>query len=69
MPFWKFLAVDAAAAGLGIPVSFGLAYVFADRVEGVLRDVHRIERWLALVAVVAVAGWLVIGAYRRSRRP
>lgn len=69
MGFWKFLAVDAAAAVLGISLSFGLAYVFADQVEGVLRDVHRIERWLTLLAVAAVAGWLVIGAYRRSRRP
>ena len=57
------------AAVLGIPLSFGLAYVFADQIEGVLRDVHRIERWLTLLAVVAVAGWLVIGADRRSRWP
>src|SRR5437773_1481022 len=69
VPFWKFLAVDAAAAVIGIPVSFGLAYVFANQVEGVLRDVHRIERWLTLLAVAAVAAWLALGAYRRSRRP
>jgi membrane protein DedA with SNARE-associated domain len=68
VPFWKFLALDAAAAGLGIPVSFGLAYVFADQVYGVLRDVHRVERWLTLLAVAAAAVWLALGAYRRSRR-
>jgi len=50
-------------------VSFGLAYVFANQVEGVLRDVHRIERWLTLLAVAAVAAWLALGAYRRGRRP
>ena len=69
VPFWKFLVLDAAAAVLGVPVSFGLAYVFADQVYGVLQDVHRIERWLALLAVAAVAVWLALGAYRRSRRP
>ena len=69
VPFWKFLALDAAAAGIGVPVSFGLAYVFADQVHEVLRDVHRLERWLALLGVAAVAAWLVVGAYHRSRRP
>jgi len=69
VPFWKFLVVDAAAAALGIPVSFGLAYVFADQVTGVLRDVHRIERWLTLLAVAAVAAWFALVAYRWGRRP
>jgi membrane protein DedA with SNARE-associated domain len=69
VPFGKFLAIDAAAAALGIPLSFGLAYAFADQVDGVLRDIHRVERWLTLVAVATVAGWLALGAYRRSRRP
>jgi membrane protein DedA with SNARE-associated domain len=69
VPFWRFLAVDTAAAVVGIPLSFGLAYVFADQVDGVLRDVHRIERWLTLLAVAAVAAWLAFAAHRRSRRP
>jgi len=69
VPFWRFLALDAAAAGVGVPVSFGLAYLFADQVYEVLRDVHRLERWLALLGVAAVAAWLVVGAYHRSRRP
>jgi len=50
-------------------VSFGLAYFFAYRVYGLLRDVHRIERWLTLLAVAAVAAWLALSTYRRSRRP
>ena len=49
-------------------MSFGLAYVFADRVQSVLADVHRVERWLALTAVAAVAAWLAVWAYRRGRR-
>ena len=69
VPFWRFLAIDAAAAGLGIPVSFGLAYVFADQVYGLLRDVHRVERWLTLLAVTAVLLWLALVALRRRQRP
>lgn len=68
VPFWKFLGVDAAAACVSLPVSFGLAYVFADRVESVLADVHRVERWLGLTVVAALAAWLVVRAYRRGRR-
>jgi membrane protein DedA with SNARE-associated domain len=68
IPFWKFLATDAAAACLGLPVGFGLAFIFADQVAGVLADVHRVERWVALAAVVAVAAWLAARAYRKGWR-
>ncbi len=68
VPFWKFLAADAAAACLGLPAGFALAFAFADRVESVLADVHRVERWAALVAVLTVAVWLALRAYRKARR-
>lgn len=57
-----------AAACLGIPAGFGLAFAFADRVESVLADVHRVERWLALAAVLALAAWLAVRAHRGGRR-
>jgi len=69
VPFWRFLAVDAAAALLGVPVSFGLAFLFADQVERVLANVHRVERWLGLLALVAIAIWVGIAVWRRGRRP
>jgi membrane protein DedA with SNARE-associated domain len=69
VPFGKFLVIDATAAMFGISTSFGLAYVFAHQIEGVVRDIHRVERWLTLVAIAAVAAWLVFGAYRRMGRP
>jgi membrane protein DedA with SNARE-associated domain len=69
VPFWKFLAVDAGAALVGVPLSFGLGFVFADQVASILADVRRVERWAALAAVVGVAVWLALRAYRRSRRP
>lgn len=68
IPFGRFLAVDVAAALMGVPTAFGLAFLFADQLELLLIDVHRVERWLALAALVAAAGWTVVVLYRRSRR-
>jgi len=69
IPFWKFLAVDGAAALVSVPFGFFLAFLFADQVEQVFRDVHRIERWLTLAALVGVAIWVTILVRRRGRGP
>jgi membrane protein DedA with SNARE-associated domain len=68
IPFWKFLAADGAAVGYGVPLNFGLAYLFADRVHELLANVHRADRWVALLALVAAVGWLGVALWRRSRR-
>ncbi len=68
IPFWKFLAADAAAAGISVPLGFGLAYVFADRVHKLLANVHRVDGWITLLALLAVAGWAGFVIWRRSRR-
>jgi membrane protein DedA with SNARE-associated domain len=68
VPFWRFIAADTLAALIGVPVSFGVAFLFADQLERVLAGVHRIERWLVLYALVALAGGLVYLAWRQYRR-
>ncbi len=68
IPFWKFLAVDGAAIGYGVPLNFSLAYLFADRVHDLLANIHRIDRWGAVLALVAVGGWVGFAVWRRSRR-
>jgi membrane protein DedA with SNARE-associated domain len=68
VPFWRFIVADTAAALIGVPVSFGLAFLFADQLERVLTDVHRIERWLALYALLGLATWLAYLAWRQYRR-
>jgi len=68
VPFWKFLAADSAAIGYGVPLNFGIAYLFARHLKAVLAEVHRIESWIALVALVGGAGWLYIGLRRRGER-
>lgn len=68
IPFGRFLAVDAVAALVGVPAAFGIAFLFTDQLQNVMADVHHWERWLALYALVAVAGWLAVLAYRQNRR-
>jgi membrane protein DedA with SNARE-associated domain len=67
VPFVRFLAADAAGALLGVPLGFGLAFFFTDQVEQIVADVHRVERWALLVALVLVAGWFAVRTYRRTR--
>ena len=67
LPFWKFFLVDAVAACVGVPFSFGLAYFFTDQLQAILEDVHRVERWLILAAFVAFAAWLTRLVWRKNR--
>jgi membrane protein DedA with SNARE-associated domain len=67
LPFWKFLLVDAAAACVGVPLTFGLAYFFTDQMQAIIDDVHRAERWVVVGAFAALAGWLVIRVWRQNR--
>jgi membrane protein DedA with SNARE-associated domain len=68
LSFWKFVLVDAAAAIVSVPIGFGIAFLFTDQLERVMRDVHRVERWLVLYALAGLAGWLAYLAWRQSRR-
>lgn len=68
VPFWKFVVADAGAAGLGVPLGFGLAYFFTDQIKAIVADVHRVERWLALVGLLVVAAGLIVAVWRWSRR-
>lgn len=68
VPFWKFILADAGAALVSVPLAFGLAYFFTDRVGAVLADVHRVERWLALAGLLGLLVVLVVGVRRWRRR-
>lgn len=67
LPFWKFLLVDTAAACVGVPVSFGFAYFFTDQLQAILDDIHRVERWLLLLGLLTLAGWVTLRVWRKSR--
>src|SRR2546426_7218200 len=68
LPFSRFLAVDAVASLVSVPLGFGAAFLFTDQLERVMSDVHRVERWLGLLALAAAAGWLASAALRTARR-
>jgi membrane protein DedA with SNARE-associated domain len=68
VPFWKFAVADTAAAVLGVPLGFGLAYFFTDQIKAIMADVHRAERWIGLAGLVALAVLLVVGVWRWNRR-
>ena len=67
VPFWEFILVDAAAALVGVPTGFGLAYFFTDQLSQILHDVHRVERWLVLLALTALGTWLWVLVWRKHR--
>jgi membrane protein DedA with SNARE-associated domain len=68
VPFWKFVVADVGAASFGVPVAFGLAYFFTDQIKAIMTDVHRVERWLGLAGLLALAAILVVGVWRWNRR-
>ena len=68
VPFWKFILADAGAAALTVPFVFALAYFFTDQIGAILADVHRVERWLALIALIVLTGGVVVYVVRWNRR-
>ena len=68
VPFWKFAVADAGSAVLGVPMGFGLAYFFTDRIKAITAGLHRAEHWLGLVGLLALAAMLVVAMWRWRRR-
>jgi membrane protein DedA with SNARE-associated domain len=67
VPFWRFLLVDAMAAVVSVSMAFGLGYIFTDQLTGALADVHRIERWMGTLALLAALAWFGIAVWRKNR--
>ena len=58
----------ARAAAVSVPFVFALAYFFTDQIGAILADVHRVERWLALAALIGLTGGVVVLVMRSNRR-
>lgn len=68
IPFWKFVAVDGGAALVSVPIGFGLAHALTEQLYHLVRDVHRWDRWLMLLALLTLAGWLAYLVHRRMKK-
>jgi membrane protein DedA with SNARE-associated domain len=67
IPFGRFLFVDGVAALFGVPIAFGVAYLFTDQIPAILHGVHRMERLAALGGLALLAAAIAYAAYRKSR--
>lgn len=67
IPFWRFLLVDGVAVIVGVPLAFGVAYLFTDQLPAILHGVHRVERIAVLAVLVLLAAGIGYLAYRKSR--
>jgi len=61
MPFRRFIFWDAISACASVPVMFTLGYLFADRLDILVRHIHKVQHWAfaiaLLVAIVALVHW------------
>jgi len=64
--FWKFAASDGAAICYGVPLNFGLAYLFSRHLKAVMAEVHRLEGWLVLLILVVGAAWIYLSLRRHG---
>jgi membrane protein DedA with SNARE-associated domain len=50
-----------------VPLGFGLAYFFTDQLQAIVEDLHRVERWLALLGVTVLVIALTLRVWRKNR--
>ena len=66
MPLRKFVAFDALAACLSVPLTLTLGYFGALHIDRVRSDVARVERWVLLAIVIAVIVFMFVRKLRCS---
>jgi membrane protein DedA with SNARE-associated domain len=65
LPPWKLFFTDLVAASLSTSLMFGLAYVFAHKIQSGIRE---FQEYLTVVIAVAVAAWLGYRFYNGRKR-
>ncbi|WP_165222541.1 DedA family protein [Aquisphaera insulae] len=65
LPPLKLLLTDLVAASLSTFLMFGLAFVFAQQIEGGIREA---QQWFAVAVAVSIGGWLAYRHYKARQR-
>jgi membrane protein DedA with SNARE-associated domain len=59
----RFGLAEAAGTVIFVPAMVTLGFLFSDRAERIVHDVTRIQHWLVLIGLVALAGYLGVRAW------
>jgi membrane protein DedA with SNARE-associated domain len=68
MPYWKFVAIDGAAALISVPVWIILGAKFGEKAEEFAGDVKTATWWILGVLVLVLAAWSVWAVRQRRRQ-
>jgi len=63
LPAHRFALAEAAGTAIFVPAMATLGFLFSDQAERLLRDVGRVEHWLILVGLLALALYLALRAW------
>jgi membrane protein DedA with SNARE-associated domain len=63
VPAHRFGLAEAAGTAIFVPAMATLGFLFSDRAEHLLRDVGRVQHWLVLVGLLALALYLGLRAW------
>jgi len=65
LPPWKLFFTDLVAASLSTSLMFGLAYVFADKIQSGIRE---FQQYLTVAIAAGVVAWLGYRFYKGRKR-
>ena len=63
VPAYRFALAEAAGSAIFVPAMATLGFLFSDRAELVARDVGRVQHWLVLLGLLALALYLGLRAW------
>ncbi len=63
VPAHRFAFAEGAGTAIFVPAMATLGFLFSDRAEAVVRDVSRVQHWLVLVGLLALALYLGLRAW------
>ena len=63
VPVYRFALAEAAGSAIFVPAMATLGFLFSDRAELVARDVGRVQHWLVLLGLLALALYLGLRAW------